>query len=117
MLTIPGRIGRLCEGSTRREFLTVGASTVFGLTLPQFLSLQKAQAAAPAPRLAGMKGFGSAKSVILCFLQGGPSHLDIWDPKPEAPSNIRGEFKPIKSKVPGIWLSETMPMLAEPVHK
>ncbi len=117
MLTIPGRTGRFCDAATRREFLTVGTASVLGLTLPQFLSLQKAQAAAPAPRLAGMKGFGAAKSVILCFLQGGPSHLDIWDPKPEAPSNIRGEFKPIKTKVPGIWLSETMPMMAEQLDK
>jgi len=116
MLTIPGRSGRLCDGSTRRDFLTAGSMGLFGLTLPQFLSWQKAQAASTA-RLQGMKGFGAAKSVILIFLQGGPSHLDIWDPKPEAPSNIRGEFKPIPTKVAGIQLSETMPMLAQAVDK
>ncbi|MBI3694070.1 MAG: DUF1501 domain-containing protein [Acidobacteria bacterium] len=116
MLTIPGRRGRLCDCRTRREFLTAGSVSLFGLSLAPFLAWQKAQAAA-APRLAGMKGFGAAKSVILCFLQGGPSHLDIWDPKPEAPSNIRGEFKAIQTKVPGIWLSETMPMLGEQVDK
>ena len=60
-----------------------------------------------------LNGFGKAKSVILMFLQGGPSHIDIWDPKPDAPSNVRGEFKPIKTNVPGIWLSETMPRLAK----
>src|SRR5439155_9519721 len=62
-------------------------------------------------------GFGKAKSVILLFLQGGPSHIDIWDPKPDAPSNVRGEFKPFKSRVPGIWLSEVMPRLAQQVDK
>jgi hypothetical protein len=119
MLTIPGRNGRFCDGATRRDFLSVGSAGVFGLSLAPFLALQKAQAASPAAaaRLAGMKGFGSAKSVILCFLQGGPSHIDIWDPKPDAPSNIRGEFKPIKTKVPGIELSETMPLLAGQVDK
>ena len=55
----------------------------------------------------------TAKSVILLFLQGGPSHIDIWDPKPDAPSNIRGDFKPIPTNVSGIQLSETMPMLAK----
>ena len=51
------------------------------------------------------------------FLQGGPSHIDIWDPKPDAPSNIRGEFKSIKTNVPGIWLSEVMPLLAQQMDK
>jgi hypothetical protein len=55
--------------------------------------------------------------VILLFLQGGPSHLDIWDPKPEAPSNIRGEFKPIKTNLDGIQVSETMPLLAKQMDK
>src|SRR4029079_16748302 len=59
----------------------------------------------------------NAKSVIFVFLQGGPSHLDIWDPKPEAPSNIRGEFKTIRTKVTGIQLTEVMPKLAQQVDK
>ncbi len=115
MLKIPGRCGRLCEGLSRREFLSVGSVGLLGLNLADFFSWQKAHAAS-ASRLEGMKGFGAAKSVILCFLQGGPSHLDIWDPKPDAPSNIRGEFKAIPTKVPGIQLSETMPLLAEHVN-
>src|SRR5678815_1090214 len=53
----------------------------------------------------------------MIFLQGGPSHIDIWDPKPEAPSNVRGEFKPIKTNVSGIWLSEVMPLLAKQMDK
>src|SRR5207302_896083 len=70
-----------------------------------------------ASRLDGARGFNSAKSVIMVFLQGGPSHIDIWDPKPDAPSNVRGEFKPINTNVSGIQLSETMPMLAQQMDK
>ncbi len=85
-----------------------------GLSLPDVLRMQ-AQAA-PAAR-AEAKPNAKAKSVIMVFLQGGPSHIDIWDPKPEAPSNIRGEFKAIKTKVDGIQVSETMPMLANAMDK
>ncbi len=116
MLSIPGPKGMLCEGPTRREFLSVGAAGLFGLGLPHFLSW-KALASTGSSSLEGMKGFGAAKSVILLFLQGGPSHLDIWDPKPDAPSNIRGQFKAIKTNVPGIELSETMPLLAKQMDK
>ena len=113
MLSIPGRPGRTCDGYSRRELMRVGGASLIGLSLPEFLSW-KAQASATrtetkiAPR---------AKSVILVFLQGGPSHIDIWDPKPDAPSNIRGEFKPINTKVDGIQVSEIMPMLAEQMDK
>jgi len=116
MLVIPGKMGTLCDGTTRREFLRVGGAALFGMSLPQLFALQ-AHAPSTAAGKGGKKGFGQAKSVILLFLQGGPSHLDIWDPKPDAPSNIRGEFKPIKTKVPGVLLSETMPMLADQLDK
>ena len=53
----------------------------------------------------------------MVFLQGGPSHIDIWDPKPDAPANIRGEFKPIKTKIPGTYISEHMPMMAQHLDK
>jgi len=53
----------------------------------------------------------------MVFLQGGPSHIDIWDPKPDAPANIRGEFKPIRTKIPGTQISETMPMMAQQLDK
>jgi hypothetical protein len=89
---------------------------MLGLSLPQILALE-ARASGIVDPSKPRNGFGRAKSVILMFLQGGPSHIDIWDPKPEAPSNIRGEFKPIKTKVPGIWLSETMPKLAQQMDK
>src|SRR5207245_10937632 len=114
MLSIPGPMGRLCDGFTRREFLRVGATGLFGLSLPQYFALKARAAGTP---FDGAKGFGAAKSIILCFLQGGPSHLDIWDPKPDAPSNIRGEVKAIKTKVDGIQVSETMPLLAQQLDK
>jgi len=115
MLSIPGANVRCCDGPTRREFLRVGGATLFGLSLPHFLSW-KAFASAGETAAFG-KPFGNAKSVILLFLQGGPSHLDIWDPKPNAPSNVRGEFKAIKTKVDGIQVSETMPQLAAQMDK
>ena len=115
MLSIPGRMCKLCDGYSRREFLRVGGATLFGLSLPQFFSLQAN--AAPGSPFDGSTGYGKAKSVILLFLQGGPSHIDIWDPKPDAPSNIRGEFKAIKTNVDGIQLSETMPLLAQHADK
>ena len=117
MLNIPHRhSARFCDGSSRRDFLKVGGLGLFGLTLQNVLELQDRAKAAP-PKFAGATGFGSAKSVILLFLQGGPSHIDIWDPKPDAPSNVRGEFKPIKANVEGVWLSETMPRLAKTMDK
>src|SRR5436853_3647014 len=114
MLSISRATGKLCDGWSRREFMRVGATGLLGLTLPEYFSLR---AKAAAGSLEGAKGFGAAKSIILIFLQGGPSHIDIWDPKPDAPSNIRGEFKSIKSNVSGIWLSETMPLLAKQMDK
>src|SRR3979411_2083932 len=115
MLTIPGRPVRTGEGWSRRELLRVGGAGLLGLNLPEFLSWKAS--AGPAQVESTSKAFGAAKSVIMLFLQGGPSHIDIWDPKPDAPSNIRGEFKPIKSNVSGIWLSEVMPLLAKQMDK
>src|SRR4051794_10341810 len=115
MLVIPGRNCTTCEGPTRRELLRAGSIGVFGLNLAQFFAWQKAASANP--KFDGARGFASAKSVIFIFLQGGPSHIDIWDPKPDAPGNIRGEFKPIKTKITGTHISETMPMMAEALDK
>src|SRR4051794_23951076 len=112
MLSIPGETGATCDGFSRREFLRVGGAGILGLSLADVLRLQAATETAP-DSSKPKNGWGQAKSVILIFLQGGPSHIDIWDPKPDAPSNIRGEFKSIKTKVPGISLSETMPLLAQ----
>src|SRR5229473_2696919 len=76
---------------TGRELLSIGGLSLLGLSLPEVLHRQ---AQARENRLAS-NGFGCARSVILLYLQGSPSHIDLWDPKPNAPDYIRGEFKPI----------------------
>ncbi|HKI38188.1 MAG TPA: DUF1501 domain-containing protein [Gemmataceae bacterium] len=111
MLSILGPQGRLCDGPSRRELLTVGSLSLIGLGLPEFLSRQ-ARAAGKAD-----DGFGRAQSVILLYLQGSPSHIDLWDPKPDAPVEIRGEFKPIATRVPGLLLGEVLPRLAGQADK
>jgi hypothetical protein len=117
MLTIPGRIGRTCEGLSRRDLMRVGGASLLGLNLPQFLQWKAQAAETGVSALKGAKGFDTAKSVLMVFLQGGPSHVDIWDPKPDAPLNIRGEFKSIKTKIPGTHISEHMPMMADQLDK
>ncbi len=106
MLRVADTSVRLCEGVTRREWLCVGGLSSFGLLLPQLLAA-RAEAAGKRPHT-----FGRAKSCILCFLFGAPAHQDIWDLKPEAPSEVRGEFRPIASSAPGIWLGEHIPQVA-----
>ena len=113
MLSIPGNQALDCDGITRRELMRVGGCGLLGLSLPEFLELKASADSRKPDTKKGVSGFGNAKNVILIFLQGGPSHIDIWDPKPDAPSNVRGDFKPIKTKVPGIHLSEVMPKLAD----
>lgn len=117
MLTIPGRNGRTCEGLSRRDLIRVGGASLLGLNLPQFLQWKAQAAETGVSALKGAKGFDTAKSVLMVFLQGGPSHVDIWDPKPDAPLNIRGEFKSIKTKIPGTHISEHMPMMADQLDK
>ncbi|HTN73636.1 MAG TPA: DUF1501 domain-containing protein [Pirellulaceae bacterium] len=116
MLVIPGQPGKdLCDrqlGVTRRDLLRIGGSAMLGLTLGQMLELQSAQA-----NTGGGPGWGKAKSVILLYLQGGPSHLDLWDPKDNVPDNVRSVFKRIPSKVPGMDLTELMPKFAEVTDK
>src|SRR6187455_1521059 len=111
MFTIRGPSGRLCDSPTRRELLTVGGLSLLGLSLPEALRLRSQAAAAEAT--SGGNGFGKAQSVILVYLQGSPSHIDLWDPKPNAPAEIRGEFRPIATRAPGMMLGEELPMLAE----
>ncbi len=110
MFTIPGPMRRLCDGSlTRREWLQIGGCGLLGLSLPNVLQ-QTARASTETK--SGGRGWGKTKSVIFVFLQGGPPHLDLWDPKPDAPQAIRGPFKKIPSNVHGIELCETLPRLA-----
>jgi len=97
MLSIPGGTVRTCEGIRRRELLQAGGLGFLGLTLPGLLRGQ-AQAAPPPP--AGASTFGKAKSCLIVFLNGGASHHDTFDMKPDTPAEIRGEFNPIDSGTP-----------------
>jgi len=111
MLGITGHNGRdLCDGVSRRDILKVGGTAAFGLSLPEMLRLQDVTAAEGARY--GGPGFGKAKHVIMLYLQGGPSHLDLWDPKPNVPENVKSVFKPIDTKLPGVQFTENMPKLA-----
>jgi len=100
----------LCDLPSRRELLRVGGLSLLGLSLPDFLR-RRADAKPASSRSAD--GFGQADSVVLVYLQGSPSHIDLWDPKPNAPAEIRGEFQPIATNAPGMFLGEVLPMLAE----
>ena len=111
MLVIPGRPGRdTCDGLTRRELLRVGGSAIFGISLANIFRLQQAQA--KHKQGAGGPGWGKAKSVILLYLQGGPSHLDLWDPKDNVPDNVRSVFKAADTRIPGCKFTELLPKLA-----
>jgi hypothetical protein len=110
MLTIFGRqqmaTGSFCDGLSRRSFLRIGGMAMGGLALPQVLQ-HEAQA-----------GLGSShKAIINIYLPGGPSHIDLWDLKPDAPAEIRGEFRPVKTNVPGIEICELFPRMAQMMDK
>jgi hypothetical protein len=116
MLVIPGGLANdTCDGVTRRDLLRVGGSGILGLTLGQMFSLQAAAENAQAP--AGGPGFGKAKSVILVYLQGGPSHLDLWDPKDNVPDKVKSIFKPIPTKLAGVQVTELLPKIAQILDK
>jgi Protein of unknown function (DUF1501) len=110
MLTIfgrPHRKGGFCDGLSRRDFLTVGGTLVGGaLALPNLLA---------AEAQSGVRS--SHKAIINVFLPGGPPHLDMWDLKPDAPADIRGEFNPIDTNVPGIRICEHFPRIAKMADK
>lgn len=109
MLTISGRKQKYCDGVSRRGFLKIGGfalGSVGGLTLTDILGAQEA---------AGKKS--SNKAIINVFLGGGPPHQDMWDIKTKAPSEIRGEFKPISTKVSDIQIGECFPKIASMMDK
>jgi len=89
--------------TARRTMLKVGGLGALGLTLPQYLSMREARGAAPA----------RAKSVLLIYAMGGISHHDSFDPKPEAPAEVRGEFKTISTRLPGVLFTDQVPLLAQ----
>jgi hypothetical protein len=111
MLRILGSPKKLCSGLTRRDWIRVGTLGLAGLSLPQLTALQQASAAD------GSSSFGKAKGVILIHLYGSPSQIEWVDPKPDAPLEIRGELKSIKSSLPGCDVCELMPNFAKVVDR
>ncbi len=100
-----GRRHHNCNGISRRHLLRVGTcGLIGGMTLPRLLELQALAASPVSPK---------AKSCIFLFLEGGPPHLDMWDPKPEAPTEIRGPFGTISTNVPGIFVTDQLPLCAQ----
>src|SRR5947209_15569501 len=106
MLTIPGPPSRAGSGITRRSWLRIGGLALGGLALPDILR---------AEAQSGTRN--SAKGIIMVLLPGGPTHLDSFDLEPDAPAEIRGEFRPIATNVPGIDLCEHMPRRARMADK
>jgi hypothetical protein len=108
MLSLLGQGVRLCDGISRREVLRVGGLGFTGLLWSDLLRARAGASSQGRP--------GKAKACILIFNYGGPSHLDIWDLKPDAPKEIRGEFKPAATSVPGNSITEHLPRLAALAH-
>ena len=106
MLTITGQKYKFCDGVTRRSFLKIGGLTMGGLSLPQILQAEEKQ---------GTKR--SHKAIINIFLPGGPPHQDMWDMKPNAPKEIRGELKEIPTNIPGTRICELFPRMAKMMDK
>src|SRR5687768_16391708 len=92
----------------RRDFLRIGGASLCGLSLLDLLRARSQAAGAPAPK---------AKQMIVCWMAGGPPHTDMFDMKPDSPSDYKGEFKPIDSKLPGLQVCELMPKLAAQADK
>ena len=114
MFTFLGNRQRFCDGINRRNFLSIGAFGA-GLTLADMLRLQASARSNSGsnPELKPTR----PKSAIMIYLPGGPSHMDMYDLKPEAPAEFRGEFKPIATNVTGIQISEHFPMQARMMDK
>jgi uncharacterized protein (DUF1501 family) len=98
---------RFCDGFSRRDFLHAGTLATLGLSLPGFL----------AQKVAADKGKDSDVNCIMLFLVGAPSHIDTWDPKPEAPDEVRGPFKAIDTSMPGMRITEIFPKMAKQADK
>src|SRR6516162_2786705 len=97
-----------CTGLSRRSFLRVGGLSALGLSLPAFFRMQAA---------AATKTSAKSSNCILLWMQGGPSHHDTFDPKPDAPAEIRGEFGTIPTTLPGVLVVEHLPLLARQTDK
>jgi hypothetical protein len=108
-----GTCSDLCDPHlkmTRRDLLRIGGASMLGLSLG---SLLKLQANAAEVKRSGGPGWNTAKNVVMIYLQGGPSHLDLWDPKENVSDSIRSTFKPISTKIPGVNFTEILPELAK----
>jgi hypothetical protein len=117
MLTLwgPGGGDRFCDGRSRRDFLKIGGLAMGGLSLPGLL---QAEAQARGADTTEGRGVGSPhKSVIMIYLAGGLAHQDTFDLKPDAPDGIRGEFKPIATRLPGVQIGEHLPRIAGVMDK
>src|SRR5215210_6923947 len=117
MISVEDQAAVLGHGVSRREWLRVGGLSALGLSLPNLLRAGERPASSPMPpsQLArGLQGtmFGRAKNVIFLWLQGGPPQHETFDPKPEAPVEMRGPFRPIVTNVPGIRFCELLPRIA-----
>src|SRR5262249_33773270 len=105
---------RPCRGPSRREVLRLGSLGFLGLGLDEWFRLRAQGGTGVVP---GSARPVKVKNCILIWLAGGPSHLDTFDPKPTAPADVRGEFKPIASVVPGLQISEVLPNLAKVMNR
>ena len=106
MFKVLGSQSKMCDGTTRREVMQVGALSALGLSLPQLAQADAIHSSSAGP----------AKAVILVNLIGGPSHIDMFDMKPTAPVEIRGEFSPIDTSVSGLQVCEHLPLTARTMH-
>ncbi|MSR59703.1 MAG: DUF1501 domain-containing protein [Planctomycetaceae bacterium] len=111
MITVPGQSVRHCEGISRREWLCAGGLSTLGLGLPLLFAGQSV--GAPLTGATTRPSFGRAKSCIVLFLFGAPAHQDLWDLKPHSPVEVRGEFQPIPTSVPDLFVGEHIPRLAQ----
>src|SRR3954447_4363650 len=111
MMTMLGSPRRCCDGLTRRETLTAGALTFLGgaVNLPSLLAAEESRSS--------FLHAGKAKSVILLYLLGGAATQDMYDLKPDAPAEVRGEFRPAATSVPGVHVCEHLPRMAQWMHK
>jgi Protein of unknown function (DUF1501) len=116
MLTLwgPGAHTNFCDGLSRRSFLKIGGLVMGGIGLPGLL---EAEALATTPSAGRNVGHATHKSVIMVYLTGGLAHQDTFDLKPNAPAGIRGEFKPIATKLPGVQIGELLPRTAAIMDK
>lgn len=114
MISIRSSSSRLCDGVSRREVLQIGGLGAMGLTLGHLLGTTPATAAIPGYV---QPSGGRAKSCIVLFLMGGPPQHSTWDPKPEAPAEVRGEIGSIPTSVSGVQFGELMPKLAKQAHQ